>query len=574
MNSKIRWTVLICLLPIVFAACGGGGGGGSSASEGPNFVLSLTDAPDDYESIHITFNGIFAIVEESAPIPLEFADFSSSAIVDQAEESVTIDLLQLSNGASIEFALGDLPPGRLNQIRLIISAAALYAYEEDIGLDGLDSDDVITPGELGEYVVKVPSGAQTGIKLNPRNVEIQGGSVTSLTLDFDAARSIVELGGAGRTKGRDFHFILKPVIFILEAIRPIPVDTETVAIGFDFPTGLEVVEAPGGGSITAEGNVLVADFAVSPDDDHIIFDIDVSNTTPVDVSDPDDSNWQAFASSEDVLNDEILVNFPTGVTQSSDRVWIANAESVVGVEAAGNVSEYDTGGNPRQVFIGNLGLTESDQGLIITLGIEFGGFAPNGSLSGDDLLLFQTNSNGSVTGINLKDGRIFDVLTEGAFADPSDAAFVPEPFDPAGGTGTIIGWLFVTDAGTDEIKMFPLMTTGPVGEDATRIIPGTITIFLYTFVSEPVGIAFSAGSNRLYIANRGNGSITALESNGTEIETYDTGLGADALNGIDAIYSAVDAADILFLTNTASTGDPWGNGFIPGMCTLEKVVTP
>lgn len=575
MNARTLTVALACMLTIALAACGGGGGGGGGSipSAGPSLVVNLTDAPeDDYESIHITFTGIEVIVEDSAPIPLEFADFDSPAIIDQTEDSVTIDLLQLSDGTPIRFALGDLPDGRLNQIRLLISDAKLFGYEENLGLDGLDEDEVITPGVLGEYAVKVPSGAQTGVKLNPRDVEIRGGSTVSLLLDFDAARSIVRLGGGDKAKGREYHFILKPVIFILEEVRAIPIDTETVAVGFDFPTGLTVMEQPGVAAMTADGNVLVADFALVMQDDHIVFDVNVSNTTPVDVSDPLDPNWGIFGSSQDELGGEPLVNFPTGVAQKSGLVWISNAESSIGLEDAGNVSEYDAAANPRRVFIDNMGPTESDEGLVITSGVEFGGFAPNGSLSGDDLLVFQTNYNGSVTGIILRENIIFDVLKPGALTDATDAAFIPEPFAGAGGAGTVIGWLFVTDAAEHEVRMFPLMTTGAVGDNATRIVPGPITTLDYTFASEPVGIAHSAGSGRLYIAHRGNGTITAATEDGAEIVTYDTGLGGDAINGIDAVYSETEGADILFLTNTASISDPLVEGIGFGTGSLERAV--
>ena len=568
MITKTRWVISTCLIIIIFAACGGGGGGSSAST--PNLSIKLTDSPGDYLNVFVTITEISAIIEGSDPIPLEFADFRSSAVVEETGDSFTVDLIQLSNGDSIEIALGNLPIGKLNQLRLVVTAASLYAYEDVIGLDGPDPGNDISH-DVAEFNIKVPSGVQTGIKLNPRNVEVQSGSLTSLTLDFDADKSIVKLGSKDKPKKGDYYFILKPVIFILDASSAIRIDTETMAVNFSFPTGLEVVEAPSDGSITQEGNVLVADFAIFPEDNHTVFDVNVSNTTPVDVSDPADTNWQAFASSLDVLGGELLVNYPTGVTQNAGSVWVANAESVVGPESAGNVSEYDTAGTPIQVFIDNTGTTESSEGLVITSGIEFGGFAPNGSLSGGDLLLFQTNGNGSVTGINLGDGRIFDVLGAGSFADPSDAAFVPEPFDGSGGTGTVIGSLFVTDAGADEITMFPLMTTGPVGEYATRIVPGAITTLTYPFVYEPIGIAYSAGSGRLYIANRGNGSIIAIAPDTAEIAAYDTGLGGDSLNGIDAIYSDAIDADILFLTNTASTSDP-SSGPAYGMGTLEKAV--
>jgi hypothetical protein len=570
MKTRMKWAVLLCVFPAVIIACGGGGGGGGSvAVSGGTLQVNLTDNPGDYLSVLVTIVGIEVIVEGSGPVPLDFADFDSPAIVKVTPDSVTVDLIQLSNEEPIEFAFVDLPPGEVNQIRLIISESSLIAYEDVVGIDGPDPGEDITHVRA-EFLVKVPSGPQTGVKLNPRDVEIRTGWVTTITLDFDAEKSIVQLGGAGHAH-REYHFILKPVIFILEATGLIPVDTRTLAFGLNFPTGLQVAMDVGGGSLIRNGDVLVANAGTAGVNSNTVLNIDVLGDIPVDAT-----TLVPFVSSSDVVEVEPglfepLVNRPSGVAQYEYLVWISNPVSVVGGAQAGTVSEVETGRIFSNLFIGNEPPTESVFGLRMTSGIEFAGFAPNGSLSGSDLFVVQTNGNGSVTGIyTKKEGRIVDVLGAGVLSEPSDAAFIPEPFNIGDGPGTLIGTLYVTDAAENVVEKVSLTTTGTVGDPATRISALIVDTFPFAYASEPVGIAYSAGSDSLYIGNRGNGTIIAAQTDGAEIATYDTGLGGDAINGVDVIFNGT--ADLVLLTNTAGNDDPSNDAPGIGMSTLEAVV--
>jgi hypothetical protein len=548
MKAFGKWVALICILPVFFLAfgCSGGGGGGSATT--PNLSLKLTDNPGDYLNVFVTFTGIYAIIEDYEPLPLTFADFDSPAVVEETPDSFTVDLLQLANGNAIEIALGDLPEGQLNQLRLIVTAAELYAYEDVVQRDGPDDGDDITH-VVAEFDVKVPSGPQTGIKLNPRDVYIQSGALTSLTLDFDADKSIVKLGPPHKPKKKkkDYDFILKPVIFILGASGAIPVDTETVALNLDFPTGLEVTNDVGSGSIIPDGNVLVCNAGTS----NTLLDLDAvgafGSATPIDAT-----TVTPFASIADTDGGgEAYVNSPSGVTQHMDLVWIANAASIVAAGNAGTVTEIYTDGTLNTIYIDNDPPTDSVEGLITTSGIEFGGFAPDGSLTGYEWLVFQTNGNGSVTGLNIKDTLLFDVLVASSFSAPSDAVFIPGAVSVGDAEGATIGWLYVTDAGANEVVMLKLTATGgAIGDAATGIAVAQEAVFTPSFISEPVGIAYSDMTGRLYIANRGNGTVSAIGLDGTEIETYDTGLGADAINGID-VYTG-GAADLVFFTNTAA----------------------
>lgn len=99
------------------------------------------------------------------------------------------NLLELTNGAYA--VLGDtaLPAGTYPQIRLILSQ---------------DGHSVEIDGDT--YDMMVPSGAQTGVKINV-NAEIEDGVNYVLMLDFDASRSVVEAGNNPVTP-----YLLQPVI--------------------------------------------------------------------------------------------------------------------------------------------------------------------------------------------------------------------------------------------------------------------------------------------------------------------------------------------------------------------------
>lgn len=560
MNTKRKWAAVLLVLPIILLlpACGSSGSGEIS---GGTLQLSLTDAPGNYLSLLVKITGIYAIVGDSGSTRLDFANFSSSAVVEETADSVTVDLIQLSNQEPIVFALADLPVGDVNQIRLVVSEASLTAYEDVVQLDG-NGDGQIQHVEA-TYPVKVPSGPQTGIKLNPRDIEINAGSLTTVTLDFDADKSIVQLGDDG---SRDYDFILKPVIFILEAVGAIPVDTDTVAVGLNFPTDVKVGESVGAGSAIGEGDVLVGNAGTSGTNRQSVLDVDPSQPLPVDTT-----TLTPFVSYLDTAEGEPLVDSPSGVGQHLDLVWVANAAS-----AAGTVSEIYTSGNFSDIYIDNNAPTESLAGLVETSGVEFGGFAPNGPLLGRDYVVYQTNGNGSLTGLFINDSLVVDILGSGSFTDPTDLAFVPSatPIQPDDPAGTLLGWLFVTDAATNQVGVVTLRTSGgAVGDTGTRVTGLIENTFAPAFVSEPVGIAYSPDSDRLYIANRGNGSITAIRPDGTEVATYDTGFGANALNGIDAASNGTE--DILYLTNTSGNDDPANdNPSDSGASTLERVVIP
>lgn len=103
-------------------------------------------------------------------------------------ESAKFDLLTLQNGKTADLGVSELPAGHYGQIRLKLESASLVVNGE-------------------EQSLKVPSGAQSGLKING-GFEVVADKTLSLTIDFDAGKSLKETKGQG--------WILKPVIKLLK----------------------------------------------------------------------------------------------------------------------------------------------------------------------------------------------------------------------------------------------------------------------------------------------------------------------------------------------------------------------
>lgn len=157
---------------LLFAGCDAGTDvdGGTGTLE-----VMLHDAPANYEQVNVTIESVQVNNTEN-----------DTGWVEISSPQQTYDLLELTNGAMAHLGSKELEPGTYEQIRLILSS---------------DGHSVVVGGT--EHDLFVPSGAQTGVKLNV-NAEIEEDITYTLLLDFDASRSVVERGQAG--------YLLKPVI--------------------------------------------------------------------------------------------------------------------------------------------------------------------------------------------------------------------------------------------------------------------------------------------------------------------------------------------------------------------------
>jgi len=138
-------------------------------------VVKLHDAPVDYDEVNISV----------ARVEVNNTENEDGWIVI-SEPNETYNILELVNGDVEILADAELEEGTYEQIRLVLN----------------DENTVVIDGQ--SYNLFVPSGAQSGLKLNI-NAEIQEGIQYTLLLDFDASRSVVK-------RGMTDQYNLKPVI--------------------------------------------------------------------------------------------------------------------------------------------------------------------------------------------------------------------------------------------------------------------------------------------------------------------------------------------------------------------------
>jgi len=159
--------------------------GGRSGSDKGRLTLSITDGPiDEVTEVWVQFTAI----------ELKPADSSSTTITFDAP--VDINLLNLQGSLSQDFFnAAVVDSGAYNWVRLAVNADA----------DGtFDSYLVMKDGS--EHELHIPSGSQTGLKINTGFTVVSNTEV-AMTIDFDLRKSIV-------MSGSDYH--LKPVLRMVE----------------------------------------------------------------------------------------------------------------------------------------------------------------------------------------------------------------------------------------------------------------------------------------------------------------------------------------------------------------------
>ncbi len=156
-------------------------------------TVALTDAPNPmFAEASVEIGAVSLIPADGPPIVL-------------ADAGGTHDLLMLQNGVMADLATQVIDGGNYLQLRLEVLSATVTLAE------GVEWSD----GTTGQRSLSVPSGAQSGIKINLRTadgdassagVDISSGE-TILVVDMDVARNFKIQGSAGTPAGiRDVKF--------------------------------------------------------------------------------------------------------------------------------------------------------------------------------------------------------------------------------------------------------------------------------------------------------------------------------------------------------------------------------
>jgi hypothetical protein len=144
-----------------------------SPTENAKLLVYLTDNPADYEKVIIDVKDVQISMNDSS--------WQSLSTV----KAGSYDLLRLVNDKDTLLSNSDIPTGTLEQMRLILGP----------------NNYVVVNGQ--NIPLETPSAQQSGLKLNVHQ-KITGGVLYTITLDFDAGKSIVTTGNG--------KYILKPVI--------------------------------------------------------------------------------------------------------------------------------------------------------------------------------------------------------------------------------------------------------------------------------------------------------------------------------------------------------------------------
>lgn len=212
------------LLSVFWLAC-------SDDDQTAKLEVRLTDAPGDYQEVNIDI--------QSVEVHSSEGNQNSGWTTLDVREGV-YNILKLTNGLDTLLATAELPVGRISQIRLILG------NNNSVKVGGVTKP------------LSTPSAQQSGLKLNLQ-AELTEGITYTITLDFDAARSIVDKGNG--------TYSLKPVIRALETatsgaikgtVTPLEAapavfaiaGTDTVATAYTDETGKFILRSIPAGSYT------------------------------------------------------------------------------------------------------------------------------------------------------------------------------------------------------------------------------------------------------------------------------------------------------------------------------------
>jgi hypothetical protein len=179
MSATKRWYGGLAAAALAAAAmgCSDSTGGGDA-----QLTVQLADAPSDlYASAVVEIGRIELIPADGAPVVV-------------TENGGTHDLLDLQNGVAADLATLPIESGRYLQLRLFVTSASVTLAEGLTFNDGSQTKDLL-----------IPSGAQTGIKINLNDegeagVDIVPGE-TILLVDFDVSQNFIIQGAPGTPAG-------------------------------------------------------------------------------------------------------------------------------------------------------------------------------------------------------------------------------------------------------------------------------------------------------------------------------------------------------------------------------------
>ena len=184
-SNLLPIAALIATNALALSGCGGS----SSPPNKSTLSISLADAPlSGVSEVDVTVTGV------------EVQPTDGQAISFNLSQAQKINLLTFQSGTV--FPLVDrqlVPAGQYQWIRLMLDTTTPHANQVVVA----------TGSNAGTYDLKIPSGAETGLKLIQGFTMPANGAPTHFVIDFVASKSIVSAGNSGQ-------WLLKPVLRMVD----------------------------------------------------------------------------------------------------------------------------------------------------------------------------------------------------------------------------------------------------------------------------------------------------------------------------------------------------------------------
>jgi len=189
MRTKI-FSSLFAVMTLFFVSCSDDEGNGGNLQGTGTLSVQLTDAPFPYELVAEANVTVYKVEARRVSEDDDDDALTVSPYITLMEEEIETNLLELTNGLTLQLAEIEVPVGTYDQVRVYVKGVNV----------------VLTDGTV--YDLKVPSGDSSGIKvfIDP-GITVVGGLSSDLLLDFDVSRSFV---AKGNLDVNGFNF--KPVI--------------------------------------------------------------------------------------------------------------------------------------------------------------------------------------------------------------------------------------------------------------------------------------------------------------------------------------------------------------------------
>lgn len=148
----------------------------------------LTYDNEDYSIVNISIIRIELTSDDTVVV---FQDYGTDPLL--------INLLDLGSAGTLLVSEAEIPVGNYNKIRMILDAP-----EEQNQAPVNPSSFLTIDGDVTEHPIFIPSGAQTGLKINLQPpLELIDGSSFEVVLDFNSENTI-------KKTGQNDRYIIRP----------------------------------------------------------------------------------------------------------------------------------------------------------------------------------------------------------------------------------------------------------------------------------------------------------------------------------------------------------------------------